>query len=125
MVIDIPEDEMQLLSHQQFRTAIEREKSAHDSELEAHMEEDRRSRSDARPRRHSEVPEKPERGRDRVRRRPINVSCLDKMVGDIYYRDFLTRRNKWDDFYHLQRIAEYPIREQAPALRMTLSLEML
>jgi hypothetical protein len=47
------------------------------------------------------------------------------MAGDISYRDFLTWRNKWDDFCYLQRIAEYPIREQAAALRMTLSLEML
>ncbi|KAK4017163.1 hypothetical protein OUZ56_032114 [Daphnia magna] len=133
MVIDIPEDKIQLLSHahlialvqrqsQLFRTAIKREKSAHDSEHEAHMEEDRHRRFDVRPRRHSEVPEELERYRDRECRCPINVSCLDKMAGDISYRDFFTWRNKWDDFCNLQRIAEYPKREQAC---MTLSLEML
>ena len=134
MVIDIPDDEIQLLSHaqlialvqrqcQQFRTALEREKSAHDSELEARTEEDRRRRSEVHPRRHSGMPD--EHDRDRERLRPINVSCLDRMAGDISYRDFLTWRNKWDDFCHLQRIAQYPIREQAAALRMTLFLEML
>jgi hypothetical protein len=124
MIIDIPDDEIQHLSHaqlialvheqsQKFRTAMERERSAHDSELEAHMEEDRLRRSDVRPRSHSEVPDELDRDRHRERRRPINVSCIDKMAGDISYRDFLTWRNKWDDFCYLQRIAEYPIREHA------------
>jgi hypothetical protein len=99
MVIEMPEDEIRQLSNaqlialvqrqsQQFRMATEREKSAHDSELEAIMEENRRRQSDVRPRRYSDVPEEPDR--DRERHRTINVSCLDKMAGDISYRDFLT-----------------------------------
>ena len=136
MIIDIPDDEIQHLSHaqlialireqsQNFRTAMERERSPHGSELETPSEDDCLRRSDVRPRSHSEVPDERERDRHRERHRPINVSCIDKMAGDISYRDFLTWRNKWDDFCYLQRIAEYPIREQAAALRMTLSLEML
>ena len=136
MIIDIPDDEIQHLSHaqlialvreqsQKFRTAMERERSAHDSELETHSEEDRLRRSDVRPRSHSEVPDVRERDRHRECRRPVNVSCIDKMAGEISYRDFLTWRKKWNDFCYLQRIAEYPIREQASALRMTLSLEMV
>ncbi|KAI9560535.1 hypothetical protein GHT06_011470 [Daphnia sinensis] len=113
MTIDIPEDEIQCLSHDQLIAL-------------AYMEEDRRRHIRfVHPRCYNEVPEQLERDCDRERRRPINMSCLDKMAADISYRDFLTWCNKKDDFCHLQQITQYPIREQAATLRMTLSLKML
>ena len=57
-------------------------------------------------------------------RRPIDTSRMDKLQGDVTLANFKLWRNRWIDFFNINRIGSYPATEQTAALRMVLDISM-
>ena len=55
----------------------------------------------------------------------INISGMDQLPGDVSLCDFLTWRQKWNDFSNLENLSRFTATDQMAALRMVMSLDML
>ena len=49
---------------------------------------------------------------------------MDKLHGDVSVATLKLWVNRWNDFFHLNRLDEYPVAEQAAALRMAMDISM-
>ena len=49
---------------------------------------------------------------------------MDKLQGDVTLANFKLWRNRWIDFFNINRIGSYPATEQTAALRMVLDISM-